>query len=356
MIDRAVPEDGAARRQHSSSTRTRYASDHISKTFRTPCMQSDFPAQSARARRVGGRMIDVLLGCPPCQGFSDNGLRLDDDPRNRHVLRFAHFAKVLRPLAVVMENVPRVAVSAEFKTMTTRLEDVGYRWSAMIANSAQYGSCQTRQRLLFIAFRSDVGVAPVFPKPSHGGTKKIFSYSKRDYVRPDDDPVETLGLTPLTQRIANLLPRDMANELGGNDLCTIRDALSGLPSADSPKGKALQHIAWAHSRPLLRRMERVAEGGRWRGGADHFAHTYGRLHHRGLSRTITNSLAYAGGGRFWHPTENRSLTLREAARIQGFPDSYSLPEISKRAAALVGNALDSALASVCYRVVRSGLE
>lgn len=307
-------------------------------------------------KELAGGRIDVLLGCPPCQGFSDNGLRLDDDPRNWHVRRFAHFAKVLRPLAVVMENVPRVAVSAEFNAMTSGLEDVGYRWSAMIANSAQYGSCQTRQRLLFIAFRSDVGVAPAFPKPSHGGTKKIFSYSKRAYVRPDDDPLETLGLTPLTQRIADLLPKDVANDLGGHDLCTVGDALSGLPEVDSQKGQSLQHVAWAHSQPVLRRMERIAEGGRWKGGADHFAHTYGRLHRRGLSRTITNCLAYAGGGRFWHPTENRSLTLREAGRIQGFPDSYIFPEISKRAAALVGNALDSALASICYRVVRAGLE
>jgi DNA (cytosine-5)-methyltransferase 1 len=103
-------------------------------------------------------------------------------------------------------------------------------------------------------------------------------------------------------------------------------------------------------------MGRVPEGGRWRGGADHFAHSYGRLHRRGLARTITTFLAYAGSGRFWHPTENRALTIREAARIQGFPDSYRFPVNSKRTAALVGNALDYALASICYDTVRHALE
>jgi DNA (cytosine-5)-methyltransferase 1 len=304
---------------------------------------------------AGGR-IDVLLGCPPCQGFSDIGLRQHDDPRNWHVRRFAHFAKVIRPLAVVMENVPRVAVSAEFNEMTTLLEREGYIWSAIIANSAQYGSCQTRQRLLFVAILADVRCSPVFPRPSHGGVRKLFSYSSRDYLLPNDNPVETLGLTPLTQRIAKLMPKDFATILGQRELNTVGEALSGLPRAGTQKGQSLQHIPWAHSRAMLRRMDRVPEGGRWKGGADHFAHTYGRLHRKGLSRTITNFLAYAGGGRLWHPTENRSLTLREAARIQGFPDSYIFPETSKRAAALVGNALDSSLASVCYGVVRSALE
>ena len=303
---------------------------------------------------AGGR-IDVLLGCPPCQGFSDSGLRLSDDPRNWHVRRFAHFAKTLQPLAVVMENVPRVAESVEFDDMTFALENLGYRWSAVIANSAQFGSCQSRQRLLFVAIHPDVGARPKFPRPTHG-SGRVFSYADLDYVRPSEDPVSVLGVTPPTQRISRTMTNDLATALGKHEMVTVRDALAGLPQADTARGRALQHTAWAHSRAMLRRMERVPEGGRWRGGADHFAHTYGRLHRRGLARTITTFLAYAGGGRFWHPTQNRSLTLREAARVQGFPDSFAFAESSKRSAALVGNALDSALASVCYRVVRAALE
>lgn len=303
---------------------------------------------------AGGR-IDVLLGCPPCQGFSDSGLRLSDDPRNWHVRRFTHFAKTLQPLSVVMENVPRVAESVEFDDMTSALEGVGYRWSAVIANSAQFGSCQSRQRLLFVAIHRDVRAHPKFPRPTHG-SGKVFSYADLDFVRPREDPVSVLGVTPPTQRISRTMTHDLATTLGKREMVTVRDALAGLPRADSAYGRALQHTAWAHSRTMLRRMERVPEGGRWRGGADHFAHAYGRLHRRGLARTITTFLAYAGGGRFWHPTQNRSLTLREAARIQGFPDDFAFAESSKRSAALVGNALDSALASVCYRVVRSALD
>jgi DNA (cytosine-5)-methyltransferase 1 len=304
---------------------------------------------------AGGR-VDILLGCPPCQGFSETGLRLSNDPRNRHVHHFARLAQAVRPLAVVMENVPRVGESPQFARMIRLLERDGYRWTSTIANSAQYGSCQSRQRLLFIALRGDVGCDPKFPRPTHGGDTRIFSYSSLAYQRPSEHPIELLGLTPASQRLSGLMRQDIALKLGNRPMVTVGEILAGLPKIGTRPAGACHHVPWAHSRNMLRRMERVAEGGRWRGGLDHYAHTYGRLHRRGLARTITTFFAYAGGGRFWHPTENRSITLRESARIQGFPDEFQFLECSKRSAALVGNALDSALASICYGTVRRALE
>jgi DNA (cytosine-5)-methyltransferase 1 len=101
--------------------------------------------------KAGGK-IDILLGCPPCQGFSDTGNRNPDDPRNRHIGVFARFVCALRPLAVVMENVPLLAASRRYRLFKNRLERAGYRWTDAIINAALYGSCQTRQRLLFVAF------------------------------------------------------------------------------------------------------------------------------------------------------------------------------------------------------------
>jgi DNA (cytosine-5)-methyltransferase 1 len=300
--------------------------------------------------------IDILLGCPPCQGFSENGLRLADDPRNWHVRKFATLADTLRPLAVVMENVPTVAGSAEFLYMTRLLEESGYKWSSTIANAAQYGSCQTRQRLLFIAFRKDVRVQPKFPNPSFGGDERLFSYSTLKYLRPADDPVRMLGITPVSQRLSEAMSQNMAKKLGRKPMVTVGDTLAALPRMGSAEADALTHNRWEHSKTTLRRMGRVSEGHQWKGGLDHFAHSYGRLHRRGLARTITTFFPYAGNGRFWHPTANRSLSIREAARIQGFPDGFRFLESSKRTAALVGNALDNALASICYSVVRQALE
>src|SRR6266513_5575209 len=111
--------------------------------------------------------VDILVGCPPCQGFSESGKRNAEDPRNHHIARFCSFALALRPLAIGMENVPLAAISAEFGRMVRRVEAAGYCWTAGIANAALYGSAQSRQRLIFIAVRGDVGPA-VLPAPTHG--------------------------------------------------------------------------------------------------------------------------------------------------------------------------------------------
>ena len=107
------------------------------------------------AAAADGR-VDILLGCPPCQGFSESGKRDPNDERNRHLTRFANYALALKPLAIGMENVPLAAISPEFDRMVRRLELAGYNWTAGIANAALYGSTQTRQRLIFIALRGDV--------------------------------------------------------------------------------------------------------------------------------------------------------------------------------------------------------
>jgi DNA (cytosine-5)-methyltransferase 1 len=305
---------------------------------------------------LAGSHVDILLGCPPCQGFSETGLRLEDDPRNRHVHHFARLAHAVRPLAVVMENVPRVAESEEFAKLVRLLENAGYKWTSGIANSAQYGSAQSRQRLLFVALRGDVGVEPNLPLPTHGGDARLFSYSTLTYRSPSAHPVELLGVTPATQRLSSLMRQDLALKLGSRPMTRVGEAIDGLPSMGTRSASDAHHVPWVHSKRMLRRMERVPEGGRWRGGLDYYAHTYGRLHRRGLARTITTFFAYAGGGRFWHPTDNRSLSLRESARVQGFPDRFRFLEASRRSAALVGNALDSTLASICYQTVRHALE
>jgi DNA (cytosine-5)-methyltransferase 1 len=338
------------------------ASDHARNTYlsnfpNAPYVRRDISRlQPEELLRLAGGRVDILLGCPPCQGFSETGLRRSDDPRNRHVHHFARLASAVRPLAVVMENVPRVSESDHFAKMVGVLENCGYRWTSTIANSAQFGSCQSRQRLLFVALREDVCFDPKLPRPTHGGDERIFSYSTRTYRFPVDHPLEILGVTPASQRLSALTRQDMALKLGSRSMITVGSVLDDLPKIGTNSARILTHMQWAHSRGMLRRMERVAEGGRWRGGSDHYAHTYGRLHRRGLARTITTFFAYAGGGRFWHPTENRSLTLRESARIQGFADNFLFLDSSKRSAALVGNALDSVLASICYRAVRRALE
>jgi site-specific DNA-cytosine methylase len=130
------------------------------------------------ATLAGGR-VDILLGCPPCQGFSDTGKRDPEDPRNDHITAYGRFIEGLRPLAVVMENVPLLANSPKFQRFKRRLERCGYLYTTQIVNAAQHGSCQTRLRLFLIAIHKTVREQPVIDSPSHGGGGRYFSYQRQ---------------------------------------------------------------------------------------------------------------------------------------------------------------------------------
>lgn len=303
---------------------------------------------------AGGR-VDILLGCPPCQGFSDTGKRDPNDPRNRHLRRFGRFAEALRPMAIAMENVPLAAETSQFWKFVRRMERAGYAWTAGIINAALRGSSQCRQRLVYIAIRGDVKAEPRIPPPAYGGSREYFSYRFGRMESIDSDPVSMLGEAPATQRLRKNLPCQ-EDAIGPRNIPRVEEVLDGLPPVGSPAAERLSHRPWAHTHKQLRRMGKVPEGGRWRGGRDHYSQSYGRLHRLGLARTITTFFPNPGSGRFWHPTANRALTLREAARIQGFPDSFLFLPPFSRAAILVGNALDKSIATVTYEIIRSCLE
>ena len=308
-----------------------------------------------RLSALAGGRIDILLGCPPCQGFSDTGTRDPNDARNSHMDRFSWIASTLKPLAVAMENVPLAADGPQFRRLVSRMEQAGYVWTAGVLNSALHGSTQTRQRLVYIAIRADVGAEPFLDYPTHGGAGLYYSYSSGRLEAVATNPLAMLGQSPGTARLRSQLSVE-GDHVGPHAIPTVSGALAGLPRIGTRNARVLNHFPWAHTPNMLRRMSRVPEGGRWRGGNDHFSQSYGRLHRRGLARTITTFFPNAGSGRFWHPVHNRSLTLREAARIQGFPDSFHfLPPFSE-AATLVGNALDASLAEVTYTCLKSCLD
>jgi DNA (cytosine-5)-methyltransferase 1 len=313
-------------------------------------------ASSTKISGLVGGKVDILLGCPPCQGYSDTGSRRPRDPRNSHITQFSQFVRDLKPLAVGMENVPLLAESSRFNSFIKVIESLEYLWTASIVNAALYGSCQSRQRLLFVAIRKDVGVQPLFSLPQFGGEKRYYSYSLKKTCRLKDDPVGILGRTPGTLRTSALLPQNMADVQGSKPIPTVWDVISDLPRIGSKEAVKDDHVAWEHTSAILRRMKHVHEGGRWSGGKDHFSQAYGRLHRQGLARTITTYLANPGSGRFWHPVQNRALTLREAARIQGFPDSFKFLSRKSDNCVLVGNALDSVLAGLTYETIRKCLE
>lgn len=310
----------------------------------------------AEVRSAAGGRVDILLGCPPCQGFSDTGSRDPDDWRNRHLTRFRLFVEALRPLAVAMENVPLAAGGRRFRKFVAALERMGYRATWGILNAALRGSSQCRHRLLYVAVRGDAATDPVIPPPSHGGHRRYFNYANGGLAPLENERIAMLAEAPAVRRMRRDMPYQDTS-LGKRPIPTVEQVICDLPSIGSARAQALAHYAWQHTAAMRCRMAGVPEGGRWSGGEDHFSHSYGRLHRRGLARTVTTFFSNPGSGRFWHPTEDRCLSVREAARLQGFPDSFRFPsDDAMRTCGLVGNALDGALAETSYRVIRDALE
>lgn len=276
---------------------------------------------------VGGRDIDVIVGGPPCQGFSQLGKRLKDDPRNEMLYEYWRMVTELRPKVFVMENVPQLLKSDQFADFQELVNDSEYEITYKVLLAADYGAPQKRQRAIIIGSR--IGT------PSHP-------------VQTHRDPSKPIELFDGEPQVWN----------------TVKDAIGDLPS--EPTGEAL-HVGRNPTELSLERYKHVPPGGNrfdlpqhllpncWinktKGGTDLF----GRLWWDRPSVTIRTEFFKPEKGRYLHPTENRPITLREGARLQGFPDSYqfsgSYTQIAKQIGNAVPTALGNAIAEECKDII-----
>jgi DNA (cytosine-5)-methyltransferase 1 len=300
-------------------------------------------------RRRCGADIAGVLGCPPCQGLSDVGPRKHVDRRNHLLDEFTRLVKGIQPAFFVMENVPRILDYGRFQRAMALLAGRYNIWAGVL-NGALYGLPQTRQRVIAIGYSRDFGIAPLPPPPTHGWIRPVYAYDLLRILQPD----HKLSSSILGRYRGAMGSRSKAPQRFSRavlPLVTCADALSDLPV---PNGRGLNsyrhsattsyqkwarfgtagvinHEAWNHTQNLLRRMKRIGPGesllSRY-GREDHeyYSQAYGRLHRHGLARTITTNFHNPGSGRFLHYAQNRSLTVREAARLQGIPDRFAFPD------------------------------
>lgn len=290
---------------------------------RTHAANFDHPVLPADLSRLAGndllRMIgidagavDLLVGGPPCQGFSVQRIGPDHDIRNHLVLEFARLVTEIRPRLFLMENVPGLLgkrgkeLVAEF---TVRLSKAGYRLTSTTINAADHGVPQIRRRIVFAGWRED---SPAFMFPPSS-------------CRP-------------------------------GDYRTVSDAFDGLPSPPtdlSPHPDDALHRRTRLSPLNQRRIELIPPGGGMQDlpddlkvdchkvGADKIGHryVYGRLAPNRPSATITARFDSFTRGKFGHPVEPRNITLREGARLQSFPDTFKFFGTQEEIAAQIGNAV-----------------
>lgn len=307
---------------------------------------------------AAGRPIAGLLGCPPCQGWSAAGRRDASDRRNGLLKDFFRLVNSLYPVFFVMENVPSVADRVEFAAALATLRGRYRVWHGVL-NSASYGLPQSRQRVLVIGYRHDTRVTPSCPLPTHAGRGKIWDYRTETFIEPSADTLDALlGAAPRlgATRAAQYSMRDYYPEMLGalQPFVTVGEAIGDLEeersrprsgyarSLGAGQQQVSNHEPWDHGQNLIDRLRQVKEGCRppveATNGRRYYSQAYARLHRKGLARTITTNFHNPGSGRFLHYRLHRTLTVREAARLQGFRDDFVFIGHHGWQERLVGNA------------------
>ncbi len=275
--------------------------------------------------------IDVLVGCPPCQGFTrmrnGNG---KDDPRNDLVLHYLRFVAVMLPRCVVFENVPGVIRQKHGKLLFDRLclglRALGYGFNygnpGKLLNAADYGVPQLRKRLVLLAGRDHFNIP--YPSPTHGkfGSAEVVTGKLQPWCTVGD---ALAGLPPLQAgEKCKSIPNHSARSMGNR----VADFICRVPS-DGGSRKDVPEEYWldCHKKSNC-------------GHSD----VYGRLALSQPSGVITSGCTNVSRGRFVHPTQNRGLSFREAARLQGFPDQFSFEGNFQEVAQQIGNAVPPPLA------------
>lgn len=304
-----------------------------------------------------GRGVDVVVGGPPCQAFSQvrNHARLIDDPRNSLYREFVATVDVLKPAVFLMENVPGLAQMGVLEQVVEDLALGGsYEVNPQVVDAADFGVPQTRKRIIFLGVRRDLGISPLLPVGT--GATNLVSLQRRTGARyviegGNDlagegldrlrDPEDTSTVTA-AQAISDLrfLRAGRASaELNVDDLREPESAyqrlmreglVDVLTNVDVPRINAdtvtrLRGIpAGGNYRDLAEELTaRYISGEKWgpsngtgRLGRSHF-YAYRRLHPDIWAWTLNTK-----GDSAYHYSYARALTVREFARLQSFPDRF----------------------------------
>ncbi|HXF30219.1 MAG TPA: DNA cytosine methyltransferase [Solirubrobacterales bacterium] len=285
---------------------------------------------------------DVVIGGPPCQGFSPLNRAAAGFERRGLWREYLRALEAVEPQAFVMENVPELLRSAEYAEFRRRAEALGFQVEAEILNAADFGVPQRRRRAIVLGVRAG---AAAWPRPTHA------------------DPSQPNPLSFVAHRAT----KDRGPVTGSPRLApwvTFREAVEGLPlRADGrdwhrPRKPRPESVRRYKAVPrdggdrfaMQRNLDRAGLGDLvprcWRNKPTGTTDVFGRLWWDRPALTIRTEFYKPEKGRYLHPSAHRPITVREAARLMSFPDDFVLPEDQSMSsiARQVGNAVPPLLA------------
>jgi len=281
--------------------------------------------------------IDVVVGGPPCQGFSQKGARrILDDERNFLFEYYLNVVKYLKPKYFLMENVPNLltANNGSFKEdIYQKFESEGYKLDSAILNAYDYGVPQSRRRAFILGKLDDSISLPL------GFYNKVAAW----------DAISDLSFLESGE---------------GTDVQEYRYPVNTLYQ-EMLRGNSEElynHVATKHSKLAVERMELIPpEKGKESLPEEHltksiYSGTWSRLVKSEPSVTITTRFDTPSSGRFTHPYLNRAITVREAARIQSFPDHFKFTGPKTSQMKQVGNAVPPLLANRIAEVIKVDID
>ena len=280
--------------------------------------------------------IDVIIGGPPCQGFSQKGKRLSlDDPRNFLFQQYVRFVKEFTPKYFVLENVPNIITTSDgyFKNQIIEaFEKLGYQVKYGVLTATDFGVPQDRRRAVFIGELGENTIDLPKPNGRHTTVKEAIY----------DLPFIASGEGEETSKYDKQPTTEYQKEMRRNSKVLYN------------------HVATAHSKLALERLALIPKGaGKEVLPPEHrtksiYSGTWCRLLEDGIAATITTRFDTPSSGRFTHPILDRCLTTREAARIQSFPDDFIFYGTKTIQMKEVGNAVPPLLAkAIALEIVKN---
>jgi DNA (cytosine-5)-methyltransferase 1 len=253
--------------------------------------------------------LDLLAGCPPCQGFSTLRTRKKSnavaDDRNDLLFEFLRIVEAISPRSIMMENVPALAQDNRMKTFLKRISVLGYkvgRKNVRVEDASEYGVPQRRYRMILLA--SKTGQVKQAEKSEAITVRKCLGAVRLAPVGEAGDPLH------------DHIPNRSAH---------VAEIIRNIPKDGGSRTSLPEHLVLA--------CHKDKKSG--------FRDVYGRISWDKVSPTMTGGCGNPSKGRYLHPEEDRAISLREAAVFQTFPPNYQfdLTEGRGKVALMIGNAL-----------------